>query len=396
MDEVDPTRAGASEAQQTILGEVPAEASPEAFSSDSTLFGGRKEGIHKSQPSQSSIAGAPPMASKAASKLKSAVRAHKRNQSTAENLFSLTMDLQKMHLEEQSSRAKARPSLTAFGQDPLNPRNDGDQLARNAANLMKRYKKPSAKDLDEANVNKQEQSLDEPPKVSAADRWKKLKTAVRTSDALHGTKKNDDEVLQESQKEEEEEEESEGSGEDGTEMSERTGRKVFRRFRKKVDNEFKDFEDWLKYKKVNLLSYIKIALFGLIIPLSGVAAILFYAVGNPPCGTASQCLERNFNITRNTTTKISSSALLGLLTTASTSWWLLFLARQVITFSLARATEAVLVDYLALRSRWCVRIFGPFVTLFLVQARGWPIILFCWGLTDFIMLYGKNRFAQHW
>lgn len=58
--------------------------------------------------------------------------------------------------------------------------------------------------------------------------------------------------------------------------------------------------------------------------------------------------------------------------------------------------EALVIDFLCLRSRWCVRILGPFVTLFIVQSKGWPFIAFWWGVFNFIMLFGAGQFANHW
>ena len=45
--------------------------------------------------------------------------------------------------------------------------------------------------------------------------------------------------------------------------------------------------------------------------------------------------------------------------------------RQVITLTLVRAAEVVLVDYLALASPRLVRLVGPRVALFLSQSKGW-------------------------
>jgi hypothetical protein len=36
------------------------------------------------------------------------------------------------------------------------------------------------------------------------------------------------------------------------------------------------------------------------------------------------------------------------------------------------------------------------VTLFIVQAKGWPFLLFAWGIYDFILLFGGGQFAEHW
>jgi hypothetical protein len=31
-----------------------------------------------------------------------------------------------------------------------------------------------------------------------------------------------------------------------------------------------------------------------------------------------------------------------------------------------------------------------------VQSKGWPFLLFGWGINNFCFLYGKNSFARHW
>jgi hypothetical protein len=127
-----------------------------------------------------------------------------------------------------------------------------------------------------------------------------------------------------------------------------------------------------------------------------VSAILFYLAGNPPCGLTRQCIEKNDLEEGSNVTLLDTSELAGLLVSASASWWLLFIVRQLITLTMAKATQAFLVDYLALRSRWIVWMLGPFVTLFMVQSKGWPLQLFFWGVYDFAFLYGSAPWAQHW
>jgi len=41
-------------------------------------------------------------------------------------------------------------------------------------------------------------------------------------------------------------------------------------------------------------------------------------------------------------------------------------------------------------------LFGPLVTLVVLQSKGWPVTLFFWGVYDFGLLYGKYEFAKHW
>jgi len=59
---------------------------------------------------------------------------------------------------------------------------------------------------------------------------------------------------------------------------------------------------------------------------------------------------------------------------ATVSWWLIFICRQTLTLELALITQYVLIDGLALRSKLMVKIFGPLVTLFVINAKGWPFI----------------------
>jgi hypothetical protein len=69
---------------------------------------------------------------------------------------------------------------------------------------------------------------------------------------------------------------------------------------------------------------------------------------------------------------------------------LLFIGvRQLITLSLGKATEIFVIDFLSIRRRFTIRLLGPWVTLFILQARGWPFLLFMWAIFDFALLSGK-------
>jgi hypothetical protein len=76
------------------------------------------------------------------------------------------------------------------------------------------------------------------------------------------------------------------------------------------------------------------------------ACFLFYYMGNPTLDFMSQ---------------------------ATASWWLIFLARQTLTFELALIVESCIIG-LALRSKLVVKVFGPLVTLFIINSEGWPFI----------------------
>lgn len=128
----------------------------------------------------------------------------------------------------------------------------------------------------------------------------------------------------------------------------------------------------LRPKRREALLQIPIVL-GLMLPCIIVAVILFYAFDNPlMCSAVDHAC-------------------------ASWSWLLLFLGvRQMITLFLSKVIEFCVVDVFVLRSRLALKLFGPFVTLLIVQSKGWPFQLTFWAILDFIMLHGNGRFANHW
>ena len=131
------------------------------------------------------------------------------------------------------------------------------------------------------------------------------------------------------------------------------------------------------------------------IPALGAAAILFYAAGNPPCGTNDECLN-NTEALANSSYDIHNNTK-EFFDEASASWWILFVCcRHPVTLCLALITHAFIIDFLALRTKLANKIVGPFVTLFIVQSSGWPFVLFFWSIYDFILLFGSRRFAHHW
>ncbi|KAL3935448.1 MAG: hypothetical protein SGBAC_009032, partial [Bacillariaceae sp.] len=102
--------------------------------------------------------------------------------------------------------------------------------------------------------------------------------------------------------------------------------------------------------------------------LTAIAAILFYFAGNPVA------IEGQ----------------------ASISWYLLFCARQIVTLSLALASQAIIIDLLCVGTKLLLRLLGQYVTLLLIMSRGWPFVLFMWSLYNFGMLYGNRTFSKHW
>jgi len=135
----------------------------------------------------------------------------------------------------------------------------------------------------------------------------------------------------------------------------------------KLKSEWEAFGQFFRPRRDRMKTYVKTILLYIVVPLTGSAAILFYFAGNPgPAGKPSS------------------------------SWWLLYAVRQVTTFSMALALQGVFVDFLALRTKTMLRLVGPIVTLLIVQAKGWPFIIFWWSLLNFGFLANASRFASHW
>mmetsp|Transcript_30750 Transcript_30750/g.46623 ORF Transcript_30750/g.46623 Transcript_30750/m.46623 type:complete len:893 (-) Transcript_30750:42-2720(-) len=78
------------------------------------------------------------------------------------------------------------------------------------------------------------------------------------------------------------------------------------------------------------------------------------------------------------------------------SWWLIFIARQSVTYELAKLIQWFIVNELALRNKAAVKIFGPLLTLSLIQNQGWSLTFIFWSLADLCLLHGDGYFQQHW
>jgi hypothetical protein len=136
---------------------------------------------------------------------------------------------------------------------------------------------------------------------------------------------------------------------------------------------------------------------------------LFYLAGNPPCGSSLYCgitfrnttsLLTELNNTSGLLTEEKKTTFLALLdngNSPSYSWWILFVCvRHALLITLAAITQAVIVDFLCIRSKIILNLAGPAVTLYTVQSKGMPFILSFWGIYSFLFLYGEDRFANHW
>ena len=119
--------------------------------------------------------------------------------------------------------------------------------------------------------------------------------------------------------------------------------------------EWEAWGDFFRPRKENAKTYIKNVVLYIVVPLTGIAAILFYLSGNPSTGVSPDGSPGS---------------------KASASWWLLFTVRQVVTLSMALAMQGLIIDFLSLGTKTMLRLTGPVLTLLIVQSKGWYVDLF--------------------
>lgn len=150
-------------------------------------------------------------------------------------------------------------------------------------------------------------------------------------------------------------------------------------FSTKIKSDWDTFSAFFTARKHTLYTSLKLVLLSIMLPSLGIAAILFYWSDNPPTG---RCPWEGCNPRQEF---------------ASVSWWFLFIGcREVVILVLAKGMELFLVDLIALRTTWTLQLFGPMITLLLVQWKGWPMLVFFMGLFNFILVAGDGNFANHW
>jgi hypothetical protein len=134
----------------------------------------------------------------------------------------------------------------------------------------------------------------------------------------------------------------------------------------------------------NMRHYVQRAMLFLIIPCTIIALFLYYVLDNP----GAEVIYVRVNST--TYERIESNE------QPSYSWLFLFFGvRQVITYGLAVGVQYLMVSYYQ-QAGLKFTLVGPMVRLLIIQAKGWPLILFWWGVIDLMMLFGATRFANHW
>jgi hypothetical protein len=116
-----------------------------------------------------------------------------------------------------------------------------------------------------------------------------------------------------------------------------------------ITAELTTWHDFVEPKKSNAWKYVKWLTCALMLPLLSIAAILFYS-GNPTV--------------RDTDTSVS--------------WLCLFILRNLITASLAKFTEIVIIDYCSLRRRFTVNVSA-------FSLRFFSLVLDCHYLLTFLL-----------
>eukprot|EP00529_Nitzschia_sp_RCC80_P008888 CAMPEP_0113505976 /NCGR_PEP_ID=MMETSP0014_2-20120614/35636_1 /TAXON_ID=2857 /ORGANISM="Nitzschia sp." /LENGTH=1154 /DNA_ID=CAMNT_0000401389 /DNA_START=267 /DNA_END=3731 /DNA_ORIENTATION=- /assembly_acc=CAM_ASM_000159 len=139
-----------------------------------------------------------------------------------------------------------------------------------------------------------------------------------------------------------------------------------------------EVHDIIKENRKDTWLYFKWLLLWLILPCLLVATILFYAAGNPDgSGKIDKDSENPFLY-------------------ASYSWMFIFFGiRQVLTFAGAVGLQFLLISFFT-QSGVRLYVFGPMTRLFIIQAKGAPLIMILWGILDLILLFGSGRFSNHW
>mgnify|MGYP005847558921 CR=1 FL=1 len=134
----------------------------------------------------------------------------------------------------------------------------------------------------------------------------------------------------------------------------------------------REFQDFFAPQKTTIILYFRIVLLYISLPLLGISAVLFYWGGCPPTGRlAYDGRPVNGTLWNIDGQRVDPDQ-------ASISWWLIYVVRLIVTFTLAKATEKLFIDYWAIRSSGSINLFGPWVTLLLLQSRvSISIQLFC-------------------
>jgi hypothetical protein len=337
---------------------------------------------------------------------------HRRIETMEQKLFDLTYTIDEMAKKdtwEVDPEPDARLSpMTAYSPNSPGIHTDigsADAFQQNASILFNRakFKMPNqpqvpAREEGGGEVSVSAVSSSSAGTYPAARRWQKLRAALQTGEVLHPKKSDGEEACDASEKGQDEETGGDAASappefevkDKSPSQSPHPDKRESAMKKEKQWKLFKEFQEFFDPYKLSVRFYIKIMVFYIMIPIIGVAAILFYLAGNPPYGIlANNGRPVNGTLMNQDDEVVDADSY-------SVSWMLLFVARQLITGSLAKATELLLIDFLSIRSKSTVTLLGPWPTLFILQSRGWPFILWMWSIFNYALLFGSGPFHHHW
>lgn len=155
----------------------------------------------------------------------------------------------------------------------------------------------------------------------------------------------------------------------------------FDRYMRQIKEDWVVF-DWCSHlQKGKVESYITNLLTFIIIPSLGLASLLF-VLDNPKIGEGPT--------SRDQTEAIENEM-------ASLSWRVIFFGvRHPLVWSLARGAEYFFIKFFCHEKSGFFILVGPEAGVSFVQSRGWPCVLFFYGVFSLGLLYGKSDFAKHW
>lgn len=122
-------------------------------------------------------------------------------------------------------------------------------------------------------------------------------------------------------------------------------------------------KSFIRPKQNKIRLFFTVTVFYIAIPCLGTAAILFYLAGNPPTGQLANYGKSIDGELKNTDGQVVDPNV------TSFSFILVFIVRQVITFTMAMASQLFLIDFLAI-DRGFLFALGSRLPLFIMQARG--------------------------
>jgi hypothetical protein len=315
---------------------------------------------------------------------------HRRNMTLEETLFGLTSALSTMNVNGDDF---SPVPIDIGGEGPRARADTGASTDRLAATMNTLYKRVVKNESPRPETLPTDDASDSSKKSDASANWKLL------SANLKNYKKNEEAQHRETPIVEGEENDvyieeggtpggisigDNGNSNDGKSDSKKSKTRKSKSqlnpflslpYAEKIKEEWEVMHDFLRPRQSVIYMYCRYVILYLMLPALGIATILYHLADNPPTGKGKDTHSEY----------------------ASASWWLIFICiRQVTVVTLAKCTEVIFIDFLALQTRSVLRLFGPVVTLLIVQSKGWPFLVTSWGLYNFGLLAGSHPFARHW